>query len=78
LIGRANWCAIHPGEGLRLPDGTTVAADEGPIELRSPGTTLPDQFVRFTIADPAAGEYAFVVTDPEHGHDKGEFSFDIS
>jgi hypothetical protein len=63
---------------LRLPDGTTVAADDGPIELLSPRTTLPDQVVRFTINDPSAGTYALVVTDTEHENKKGEFSFDIA
>lgn len=48
---------------LELPDGTTIAADDGPIELLTLGTTLPDQWVRFTIPDPAAGEYRFVLID---------------
>jgi hypothetical protein len=66
------------GKAFGSPTARPSPPTKGPIELLSPGTTLPDQFVRFTIADPAAGEYAFVVTDPQHGHDKGEFSFDIS
>ena len=48
---------------LELPDGTTIAADDGPIELLTLGTTLRDQWVRFTIPDPAAGEYRFVLID---------------
>src|SRR5262245_50043710 len=48
---------------LELPDGPTIAADDGPIELLTLGTTLPDQWVRFTIPDPAAGEYRFVLID---------------
>jgi hypothetical protein len=48
---------------LELPDGTTIAADDGPIELLALGTTLPDQWVRFTIPDPATGEYRFVLID---------------
>ena len=48
---------------LELPDGTTIVADDGPIEWPTLGTTLPDQWVRFTIPDPAAGEYRFVLID---------------
>ena len=50
---------------LELPDGTTIAADDGPIELLTLGATLPDQRVRFTIPDPAEGpgEYRFVLID---------------
>ena len=48
---------------LELPDGTTIAADDGPIELLTLGTTLPDQWVRFTIPEPAAGRYRFVLID---------------
>lgn len=48
---------------LELPDGTTIAADDGPIELLTLGTTLPDQWVRFTVPEPAAGEYRFVLID---------------
>lgn len=48
---------------LELPDGTTIAADDGPIELLTLGTTLPDKQVRFTIPDPAAGRCRFVLID---------------
>jgi hypothetical protein len=48
---------------LELPDGTTIAPDEGPIELLQLGTTLPDQTVRFTVPDPVAGTYALVLID---------------
>ena len=48
---------------LELPDGTTIAADDGPIELLTLGTTLPDQSVRFTIPEPATGQYRFVLID---------------
>ena len=48
---------------LELPDGTTIAANDGSIELLTLGTTLPDQRVRFTIPDPAEGEYRFVLID---------------
>ncbi len=48
---------------LTLPDGTTVAQDEGPIELLRARTTLPDLFVRFLVDNPAEGEYQVVITD---------------
>jgi hypothetical protein len=48
---------------LELPDGTTIAADDGPIELLTLGTTLPDQRVRFSIPEPTAGAYRFVLID---------------
>lgn len=61
---------------LELPDGITIAADDGPIELLSPGTTLPDQTVRFTVDAPSAGSYQLVVTDTEHAKKNG-LEFDI-
>lgn len=48
---------------LELPDGTTIAAEDGPIELLSLGTTLPGQHVRFTVPDPPEGTYALVLID---------------
>lgn len=48
---------------LTLPDGTTVAVDDGPIELLRPRTTLPDQQVRFTVSNPPEGTHALVVVD---------------
>ncbi len=48
---------------LELPDGTTIAAGDGPIELLRLGTTLPDQRVRFTVPDPPEGRYALVLID---------------
>ncbi|MBI4260717.1 MAG: hypothetical protein HY658_09145, partial [Actinobacteria bacterium] len=48
---------------LELPDGTTIAADDGPIELLTLGTTLPGQQVRFTVPDPPEGAYALVLID---------------
>lgn len=48
---------------LTLPGATTVAVDDGPIELLKPRTTLPDQQVRFIVDDPADGTYQLVVVD---------------
>jgi len=42
---------------LTLPDGTSVAAADGPNEIISPGTTLPDLLLRFGVRDPAQGAY---------------------
>ena len=63
---------------LRLPDGTTVAPDEGPIELLRAGTTLPDVSVRFTVNDPPAGTYALVVIDTVMEDARGELEFEIA
>ena len=44
---------------LKLPDGTSVAADDGPIELFSNvGTTLDDLYVSFTVPGPMEGKFA--------------------
>lgn len=56
---------------LKLPDGTTVAADDGPIELLSPRTTLPDQFVRFTVDSPPEGRYALLLRDDNLDKQRG-------
>jgi len=62
---------------LTLPDGTTVAVDDGPIELLRAGTTLPDQQVRFTVRAPVAGTYKLIVIDDTIDQ-RGELTFDLS
>lgn len=62
---------------LTLPDGTTVAVDDGPIELLRAGTTLPDQQVRFIVRDPAAGTYELVVID-DTTDERGSLTFEIT
>jgi len=60
---------------LTLPDGTSVAADDGPIESISQGTTLPDLFLRFGVRDPAQGAYTLRFKDPYGEY--GEVQFQI-
>lgn len=62
---------------LELPDGTTIAANDGPIELLRLGTTLPDQRVRFTIPDPPQGTYALVLIDDTRDR-RSTIRFEIS
>ena len=50
--------------GLTLPDGTSVAPDESPIELLQPQSTITDQVVRFIVDNPPEGTYQLVVKNP--------------
>jgi hypothetical protein len=59
---------------LTRPDGTTVAEDDGPIELLGHQATLPDQEVRFVVDDPAAGTYALLIRE---GDLEGQLEFEI-
>ena len=52
---------------LRLPDGTTIAREDGPIELIRAGTTVRDATFLFIIDSPSEGEYAVVITDDAGG-----------
>ena len=53
--------------GLRLPDGTTVAAradgHSQSVAVLEPGTAVPNLFARFEVPVPAAGQYSLVVRD---------------
>lgn len=63
---------------LRLPDGTTVGivhdGHSQTIELIGAGTTVGDQYSRFEIPDPVAGEYALLVRT---GGEENEIPFSI-
>jgi len=60
---------------LTLSDGTGVAASDGPNEIISPGTTLPDLFLRFGVRDPAQGVYTLRFDRPDGQY--GEVQFQI-
>jgi len=63
---------------LRLPDGTTVGViqdgESQSLELIGPNTTAKDQFSRFEIEDPAAGEYVLLVRSFDNAEDEIPFS----
>jgi hypothetical protein len=59
---------------LTRPDGTSVAWDDGPIELLGHQVTLPDQEVRFVVDDPAAGTYALLIRE---GDLEGQLELEI-
>jgi hypothetical protein len=61
---------------LELPDGTAVAADDGPIELLFANTTLPNQQVRFTIPTPVEGTYGLILIDDTNDK-RNAVSFEI-
>jgi hypothetical protein len=72
------YAFTHDNLALRLPDGTTIGPDDGPIELIQPRTTLRDVQVRFIIDDPAAGQYALVAIQDVGTPTRGEFLFTIT
>jgi hypothetical protein len=63
---------------LKLPDGTTVGVIQDgqsqSLELIGPKSTVKDQFSRFEIADPAAGQYALLVRSFDNAEDEIPFS----
>jgi hypothetical protein len=60
---------------LTLPDGTTVAPDDSPIELLGHRSTLKNQTVRFLVDNPAEGDYALLIRE---GDNEGTVEFTIS
>lgn len=65
--------------GLRLPDGTTIAAradgHSQSVAVLEPGTAVPNLFARFEVPVPATGNYTLVVRD---GSSRASIPFTIA
>lgn len=59
----AGYAFTHENVALKLPDGTQLAPDDGPIQLLNPNSTLSGQTARFTVPAPGRGSYQVVLID---------------
>lgn len=79
-----NWSIFADDFALIVPDGTAIAADGSLLNAlpgSAAGTTTPDNYVRFLLDDPPAGDYTlrFTPGDPFIGEDGvTEATFDFT
>lgn len=79
-----NWNMFADDFALIVPDGTATAADGSLLNAlpgSAAGTTTPDNYVRFLLDDPPAGDYTlrFTPSDPFIGEDGvTEATFDFT
>lgn len=79
-----NWNMFADDFALIVPDGTAIAADGSLLNAlpgSAAGTTTPDNYVRFLLDNPPAGDYTlrFTPSDPFIGEDGvTEATFDFT
>jgi hypothetical protein len=73
--GGGGYAFVDDNLALELPDGTTVAPDDAPIELLGHRATTKNLSVRFLVDDPAAGAYFLVLRE---GETEGKLKFTIA
>jgi hypothetical protein len=73
--GGGGYAFVPDNLALTLPDGTTVAPDDSPIELLGHQATLRDQQVRFLVDNPAAGSYVLLLRE---GQTEGQVPFTLT
>jgi hypothetical protein len=72
--GGGGYPLVDDNFALTLPDGTTVAPDDAPIELLGHQATKKSLSARFLLDGPSAGEYTLLLRE---GQTEGQLKFTI-